>query len=116
MAGVIQGVATITAAVDSHVLFSYPAGGGALCLNIGFIPSYITMNNGTSTWAWARGVGFGNVLVSSPTASTGGVLDVLDGSGIATANIATTTKAIGLVVGTSTAITNGGTYLGLAFR
>lgn len=120
MAGAIQGVMTPTIA-NSPVPFSYQGNGTSnFCLNLGFIPQGILAFNGTTSWAWVNGMAFGHVYAISSgswgTADTGGVLDTVNGSGVATTNIATTTKAIGLVLGTSTAVQAGGTWFGLAFR
>jgi hypothetical protein len=113
----IQGVATPTIG-NSPLPFSYQGGQGPV-LNIGFIPSMVMFSHATQSWHWVRGFGFGVVqtFASSPTAvATGGVLDILDGSGVASPNISTTTIAIGLVLGTSTVVSAGGTYRGIAIR
>ena len=115
------GFATVTVA-NSPVGFTYVGSGATLALAIGFIPTAVRFRAGTLGWEWYRGLGFGEAYnTSSPTEAliaTGGVLDVLDGSGNATANVATTSQVIGLLIGTNTHINNGGAivYRGLAFR
>jgi hypothetical protein len=114
------GVATPTIA-SSPVPFSYPGTGAAVALGIGFIPSAVQFYGGTLSWAWVRGMAFGAAYALSGTAAvtvvTGGVLDVLDGSGVASANTATTSQVIGLLIGSSSSVNNGGvTYFGLCYR
>lgn len=114
----VQNVNTLTIGFSAAVPCSYQGGQGPV-LHFGFIPSAVQFSHATQSWHWYRGFGFGVVqtYASSPTlVATGGVLDVIDGSAVSTTNIGTTTKAIGLVLGSSTVVSAGGTYRGIAFR
>lgn len=107
---------------NNPVPFTYAGTGATVALGIGFIPTVIQMRAATLGWTWIRGLGFGVAYnTTSPSESlisTGGVLDILDGSGAASTNVATTSQVIGLLIGTNTIINNGGApvYYGLAFR
>src|SRR3990167_2058694 len=97
------GFATITVA-NSPVAFTYRGSGATLPLAIGFVPSAVMFWAGTLSWSWVRGLGFGEAYsMASPTEaiSTAGVLDVLDGSGQASTNVATTSQVIGILIGTN---------------
>ena len=114
---------TPTVALNAVQPFAYVGTGATLQLNIGFIPSAVMVWGTTYTWSWVKGMAFGDaktgtITFGNSSPNTGGVLDVLDGSGVATANTATTTVAIGLLIGTNTIVNNGGApqYFGLAFR
>lgn len=116
------GVATPTIAV-SPVPFSYIGTGATLALGIGFIPTSVRFVALTNSWEWTRGMPFGDAMMATTTIgltspNTGGVLDVLDGSGIASANTATTSQVCGLLIGTSTIVNNGAAlmYRGLCYR
>ncbi len=116
------GVASPTTAVNSVVPFNYQGTAATLPLAIGFIPSAVMFWGGTLSWSWVRGMGFGDAKVVSGTAAnataqTACVLDVLDGSGNASPNVATTSKTIGILIGSSSIVNNGGqVYFGLCFR
>jgi hypothetical protein len=115
------GFATLTIA-NSPVPFNYVGSGATLPLAIGFVPTHVSFKATTISWEWTRGLGFGVAFNTvSPTEqliTTGGVLDILDGSGDATANVGTTSTVIGLLIGTNTIINNGSgqTYYGLCYR
>jgi len=116
-----SGVATTTFS-NNPVALSYVGNGAQFALNMPFVPSVCTFWGGTLSWTWARGLGFGVATnMCSPTEAligTGGVLDILDGSGVASTNVGTTTAVIGLLIGTNTIINNGGgvQYRGLIYR
>lgn len=103
---------------DSPVAFSYVSSSSSFCLDLPFVPSAVQVWSSTNTWTWFRGLGFGQAIGSTTFISTAGVLDFVDGSGVASANIGTTTKVIGLVLGTSSIVNNGAAlqYYGLAHR
>ena len=116
------GFATVTIA-NSPVAFTYAGSGATLPLAMGFVPSACTFWGGTYTWTWVRGMGFGTAYVMSGTAitdqgATACVLDILDGSGQASTNVATTSQVIGILLGTNTVVNNGGvvSYRGLCYR
>ena len=117
-----SGVATVTIS-NNPVAHSYVSNGVQFALNMPFVPSMVQYWGGTSSWVWARGLGFGDAILSSPTSvngitNTGCVLDILDGSGVASTNVATTTAAIGLLIGTNTTVNPGSAlqYRGLIYR
>ena len=116
-----SGVATTTFA-NNPIAFSYVSNGVQFALNMPFVPSACSFWASTLSWTWQRGLGFGVALnMCSPTEAliaTGGVLDVLDGSGVASTNVGTTTATIGLLIGTNTIINNGAgvAYRGLIYR
>ena len=119
----MPGVATPTIGLNAVVPFSYQGTAAVQALNFGFIPSGCQFWAGTISWAWVRGMSFGQAWVSSGTAvaaggDTAAVLDILDGSGVATANTATTSQVIGLLIGTNTIVNNAGVgdYRGVAYR
>ena len=115
------GFATVTIA-NSPIGFSYVSTGATLPLAIGFVPTAVKFWSGsTVSWAWVRGMGFGEAFsASSPTAAiaTAGVLDVLDGSGAASTNVGTTSQVIGILLGTDTQVNSGAllAYRGLCYR
>ena len=114
------GFATVTVA-NSPVGFTYVGSGATLALAIGFIPTAVQFWAGTLSWAWVEGLGFGEAYsMASPTEaiSTAGVLDKLNGSGVASTNVGTTSQVIGLLIGTNTQVNNGGgsIYRGLCYR
>lgn len=93
-----------------------------MALGIGFIPSAVTFWSLSLQWSWVRGMAFGDARIATSAwgvgATTGGVLDILDGSGVASANTATTSSVIGLLIGTNTTVNAAGgpTYFGLCYR
>lgn len=111
-----------TIGVGALVPFSYLSTGAAQCVDLGFIPQYITATGGTNTWVWNPNMTqFGTAFlwtVATATIATGCVLDTIDGSGVATTNIATTTKAVGIVLGTNSFVNSGAAlrYTGFAIR
>lgn len=113
------GFATITFA-NNPVPFTYIGTGATLPLAIGFVPTSVQFRAVTIGWTWTRGMGFGVAHnICSPTEAlipTGGVLDILDGSGVASTNVGTTSKVIGLLLGTSTHVNTPIQYFGLAYR
>ena len=117
------GVASPTTAVNSFVPFNYTGTAATLPLAIGFIPSAVMFWGSTYSWTWVRGMAFGDAKTATITfgnsnPNTACVLDVLDGSGNASTNVATTSKTIGILLGTNTVVNNGGSvvYFGLCFR
>ena len=115
------GTATPTIAMNAVVPFSYPGTGATVALGIGFIPSAVVFYGTTLSWMWVRGMAFGDARTFTPSwsvgAQTGGVLDILDGSGTASANTATTSSVIGLLIGTNTSVNSpAATYFGLCYR
>ena len=115
------GVATPTIAMNAVVPFSYPGTGATVALGIGFVPSAVQFWALTTSWSWVRGLAFGDARIFTPSYSlgpiTGGVLDILIGSGVASANVATTSPVIGLLIGTNTSVNSPGqTYFGLCYR
>ena len=114
------GTATPTFA-STAMGFTYAGTGATVALGIGFIPTAVQFWSLSLSWSWVRGLAFGDARVATSAwsigATTGGVLDVLDGSGAASANTATTSQVIGLLIGTSTVVNNvGATYFGLCYR
>jgi hypothetical protein len=114
------GFATLTIA-NSPVPFNYVGTGATLPLAIGFVPSAVTFFGGTAgNWSWVRGQGFGeaySMVSGTQIIATAGVLDILNGSGDASANVATTSQVIGLLIGTnSTVNTSAAVYRGLCYR
>ena len=114
------GFATITFA-NSPTPFTYVPTGATLPLAIGFIPTAVQFWSVSASWSWARGMAFGDAKTATVNNTigpvTGGVLDVLDGSGLASANVATTSSVIGLLIGTNTQVNSGGSsYFGLCYR
>jgi len=117
------GTATPTIGLNAVQGFSYAGTGAAVALGIGFIPTAVQFWGGSLTWSWVRGMAFGDAKVGTSSfgitsPQTGGVLDVLDGSGLASTNTATTSSVIGLLIGTNTIVNNGGgtVYFGLCYR
>ena len=117
------GVATPTIGLNAVVPFSYQGSGGVMALNFGFIPSACVFYTGTASWSWVRGMAFGQASIASgsfgsATTPVAAVLDILDGSGAASANTATTSQVIGLLIGTNTVVNNAGLgdYRGLVYR
>ena len=117
-----SGVSTTTFA-NNPVAHSYLSNGSQFALNMPFVPSLCTYWGGSFTWTWARGMGFGTAYVLSGTSildggTTGCVLDILDGSGVASTNIGTTTATIGLLIGTNSIVNSGAAlqYRGLIYR
>lgn len=112
------GVATPTIA-NNPVAHSYLGNGAQFALNMPFVPSAVQYWGPTAAWGWVRGLGFGEAInFSTPTQviATGGVLDILDGSGLATTNVGTTTAVIGLLIGTNSTVNASITYRGLIYR
>ena len=116
------GVATPTIA-NNPVAFSYVSNGVQFALNMPFVPTMVQFYGGTNSWAWVRGFGFGDATITTPTSANGRsntacVLDILDGSGIASTNVATTTAVIGLLIGTNTFVNPGSglNYYGQIYR
>ena len=113
------GFATVTIA-NSPVHFNYIGTGATLPLAIGFVPTSFEARAVTVGWTWTRGMGFGVAFnLASPSEaliSTGGVLDILDGSGNATANVGTTSQVIGLLIGTNTHVNTPINYFCRAYR
>ena len=106
---------------NSPLPFTYPGTGATVALGIGFIPTSVQFFGATLSWLWVRGMAFGDAHTFTPSWSlgpvTGGVLDVLDGSGRASTNVGTTSSVIGLLIGTNTAVNSpGSTYFGLCYR
>ena len=115
------GTATPTIAMNAVVPFSYPGTGATVALGIGFIPTAVMFLAATQQWFWVRGMAFGDANTATTSWSlgpnTGGVLDVLDGSGAASANTATTSSVIGLLIGTNTSVNSpAATYFGPCYR
>jgi len=118
------GIATPTIANSSIVPLSYVSTGATFALAIGFIPSKVEFYATTNSWVWIRGMAFGDAVtatgsyVSQSDPRTGCVLDVLDGSGVASTNVATTSQTIGLLIGTNSIVNNGAalTYRGVCYR
>ena len=114
-----QGFSTVTVA-NSPLPFTYQATSAALPLAIGFIPTAVYFWGVSSTWSWCRGMAFGDAHTASVNFTigpvTGGVLDILDGSGRASPNVATTSPVIGLLIGSNTQVNAGGTFFGLCYR
>lgn len=113
------GIASPTIGQNAYAMYTYVSTGAGLCLDIGFIPQYCRFVSASNTWEWHSNMSFGQATTDGATlVSTGGVLDTINGSGQATTNIATTTRAVGLVVGTNIVVNNGGllTYTGFALR
>ncbi len=113
------GFATVTIA-NSPVHFTYVGSAAALALAIGFVPTSVEFRSATLGWTWTRGMGFGVAFnTNSPTEqliTTGGVLDILTGSGQASTNVATTSSVIGLLIGTNTNINSPATWYGKCYR
>ena len=109
---------------NNPVAVTYVGNGVQFALNLPFAPTACRFWGATLSWEWCRGMSFGDAKVATGTYSigtqpeTGGVLDVLDGSGIASTNVGTTTQVIGLLIGTNTTVNNGGgvQYRGLIYR
>ena len=112
-----SGVATPTIA-NNPVAHSYVSNGVQFALNMPFVPSAVHYWGGSESWAWARGLPFGQAYGTTTLIATAAVLDFLDGSGLASANVATTTTVIGLLIGTSTTVNPGSAlqYRGLIYR
>ena len=114
------GVATLTIA-NSPVPFRYAGTGATVALGIGFIPTSVFFWGTSSTWAWSQGQSFGDAKTATVNWTigpvTGGVLDTLNGSGVASTNVATTSSVIGLLIGTNTSVNSpGDTYFGVCYR
>lgn len=117
---------TPTLGISSQVAVSYLSTGAARCIDIGFIPSFAQFWSGSLSWVWGPTLTFGQAIAgqiagasnSWTAVTTAGVLDTVDGSGNASPNIATTTKAIGLVIGSNSVVNSaaGITYFGFALR
>ena len=117
------GTATPTIGLNAVMPFSYVGTGAVVALGIGFVPSAVQFWGASYSWSWVTGMAFGDAKIATitngnSTPNTGGVLDGLFGSGVASANTATTSTVIGLLIGTNTVVNNGGgpTYFGLCYR
>lgn len=117
------GVVTSTVANAAFVNFSYLSSGLQMPLDFGFVPTSCEFVGGTSSWSWHRGMAFGEAHIATSTAAittaVAAVLDILDGSGVATTNMATTTvEGIGILIGTNTTVNPGSSlsYRGRAYK
>ena len=116
------GTATPTIGLNAVMPFTYVGTGGVMALGIGFVPSAVQFWSASYSWAWVTGMAFGDAKTATVTVNNGPntacVLDGLFGSGLASANTATTSTVIGLLIGTNTVVNNGGApvYFGLCYR
>jgi hypothetical protein len=116
------GFATVTFA-NNPICVNYVGTGVQFALNLPFVPSAVEFNSASLSWTWYRGMIFGDAIVATGTRSVSannlaGVLDVLDGSGVASTNVGTTTAIMGLLIGTNTIVNNGSgqMYFGKIYR